>query len=126
MKLSQLGIRVGKQSAGAGFAQWTGPGVSNSFSATTLFTMPITNAVVSAVYTNLPPPQISSVKSTTGGQLQLSVQGTAFHAYIIQTSPDLITWTNAATNSADSNGTLLWSTTINAAVSGRFFRIAFP
>ncbi len=112
--------------SGQVFAQWTGPGVSNAFSATTLFTMPTTNAAVTAVYTTLTMPQITSFTMTNAGKFQLGVQGTALQSYLIQTSIDLINWTNVSTKIADSSGAFTWSASNNASVSARFFRVAFP
>jgi hypothetical protein len=112
--------------SGQAFVQWTGAGISNLFSPTTLFTMPATNAVVTAIYSNLPPPQISTFNTATAGQFQLSVKGTALHDYLVQSSDDLITWTTVSTNTADASGAFSMSAAINAAVPKRFYRIAFP
>lgn len=121
-----LSLTASAATSGKKFAQWTGAGVMSPASETTSFTMPGSNAVVSATYTNLPAPQITSVQSIAGGQLQLSVQGLAAQAYVFQTSDDLVSWSNVNTNTADANGVVHWSEAIDVTVPKKFFRITFP
>ncbi|MDB6124616.1 MAG: hypothetical protein JWQ71_3609 [Pedosphaera sp.] len=124
---SILSLTANPPASGQAFAQWIGSGVSNPTALTTSFTMPGSNTIISATYTNLPAPQITSINQTNGnGPIQLSVQGLASRAYVIQTSDDLLLWSNLATNTADSNGLLLYSTPVNAAIPKRFFRITYP
>ncbi|MDB6112910.1 MAG: hypothetical protein JWR69_4660, partial [Pedosphaera sp.] len=123
---SILSLTANPPPSGQAFAQWDGLGIGNPSSITTAFIVPGSNAVVTATYTNLPAPQFTSVKPAAGNQLQLSVQGTPLHGYVFQTSDDLGVWSSVVTNTADSNGVLVWSVAVNPAVPKRFFRIAFP
>ncbi|MDB6064031.1 MAG: hypothetical protein JWR26_239 [Pedosphaera sp.] len=123
---SILTLTANPPPSGQAFAQWIGSGVASPTSATTSFIVPGTNAAVTATYTNLPAPVIASFQNTPGGQFQISVHGIASQPYVIQTSDDLLTWSNVITNSADSNGNLSWGAPLNAAIPKRFFRIAFP
>ena len=88
---SRVTITANPAPSGQVFSQWNGSGISNVFSATTQFTMPATNAVVSAVYTPLAAPQITSFTTTNSGTFQIGVQeNRALQSYLIQTSVDLI------------------------------------
>lgn len=88
--------------------------------------MPGSNVVVTATYTNLPAPKISSVQLGNSNQLQVTVQGIAQQAYVVQSSIDLATWSNVVTNITDSNGMTFYSTVLDPALPKRFFRITFP
>jgi hypothetical protein len=123
---SILSLTANPPPSGKAFDRWTGPDVGSPSSVTTAFIVPGSNVVVAATYSNLPPPQITSVRKTVGGQLQLSVQGIPAHGYVFQTSDDLGIWSSVTTNTADASGVLVWSVPVDPAVPKRFFRIAFP
>jgi len=50
------------------------------------------------LFTFAPAPAVLAVPSLQGGQLQLLVQGQPGTPYVIQSSPDLVSWTPIATN----------------------------
>ncbi len=123
---SILNLTANPPPSGTAFSQWIGSGISTPNSPATLFIMPGSNTVVTATYTNLPAPQISSVQLVYTNQLQVTVQGIALQAYVIQASSDLSTWANIVTNTTDVNGITVWSTALDPALPKRFFRITFP
>jgi hypothetical protein len=55
------------------------------------------------LFTLAPAPAKLSVPSLRSGQLQLRLQGQPGTPYIIQSSPDLATWTSIATNTLTGN-----------------------
>ncbi len=123
---SILNFTANPPPSGKAFSQWIGAGVSSPSSSSTLFIMPGSNVVVTATYTNLPAPKISSVQLGNSNQLQVTVQGIAQQAYVVQSSIDLATWSNVVTNITDSNGMTFYSTVLDPALPKRFFRITFP
>ena len=64
---SILTLTANTAAPGQAFSQWTGPGISNAALPTTSFIMPATNAVVAAVFTNLPAPQFQLTVNSGSG-----------------------------------------------------------
>lgn len=123
---SILSLTANPPPSGQAFAQWNGAGVSNATAPTTLFIMPPTNAVVSATYTNLPAPQISSTQAGAGNQLQIQSLGIAGQAYVLQRTTNFVNWIDVSTNNADTGGHFLWNVPIDPTTPGQFFRVRFP
>jgi len=125
---SILSLSADPAPSGQVFAQWLGAGVSNAALPTTSFTMPAGDAVVTATYSNLPPPQILSVQLTGTGpvQLQIQVLGPASQAYVLQASPDFTAWVNLSTNATDVTGHFLWALPVDPALPKLFYRLTLP
>jgi hypothetical protein len=123
---SILSISANPAPSGQAFAQWIGAGVSNAASTTSLFIMPATNTVVTALYTNLPSPNFTGWQTTNGNTLALTATAAPKKLWVLQTSPDLITWTPISTNPADLNGVLQLVVPVNPAAPSQFFRLQSP
>jgi hypothetical protein len=124
---SILTLAANPAPSGMTFAGWTGSGIGNPGSATTSFIMPGGAATVTATYSNLPAPIFNPWQLSVGGT-NFSVTAQAFpnHAWVLQTSFDLATWTDAQTNSSNGGGTLQFSISVNATTPRQFFRLRAP
>ena len=109
------------------FAGWTGTNISNPGAATTSFIMPVNNASVTAVFSNLPPPVFGSVQLPPGAtNLTLSAQAFANQVWILQASSNLMTWQDIATNVSGPGGVLQFTNVWNNPPAVQFFRIRSP
>jgi hypothetical protein len=108
------------------FSQWTGAGVSNAASPNTLFTMPAASATVTAVYSNLPPPSFSSLQILGGTNLFITASAFANQQWILQTSTDLVVWTDVNSNTSTMAGLLQFTNLYNPAAGKKFFRLKSP
>src|SRR5262249_30810461 len=118
---SILNLNANPPAPGQAFSQWIGATVADPTSPTTLFVLPGSNITVTATFTNLPPPRITSLQNPGTGQLQIQSAGHANEAYVLQSSLDLVTWSNLTTNNADAFGGYLWTVPMDPASSQRFF-----
>jgi hypothetical protein len=125
---SILNLSANPPASGQRFAQWIGPGLSNSASPSTSFIMPGGDAVVTATYSNLPPPNIFLLTTAGANQLQLQIQaqGEATQSYVLQNSSNLVSWVNLSTNATDASGQFLWSVPVNPTAPRQFYRLTFP
>jgi hypothetical protein len=121
-------LTAGPAPSGKVFAGWSGAaGISNTASAITSFTMPATNVAVSVVYSNVPPPVITNYSLAGGTNLSVGAHAYANLAWILQSSTDLLNWTDIATNNSDSNQVLQVGTPVNSATAPKqFFRLRSP
>jgi len=80
------------------------------------------------VLTVLPPGPvtISSAEFLDADHLRLRGQGDANVTYIIQSSPDLVVWSNLGTTVADGSGAFEFVDATTAAFTMRFYRITLP
>ena len=88
--------------------------------------MPTNDATASAVFTNLPPPLFSNFQfsaSATGYALAAQVQ--ANQTWILQSSTNLQTWRDVATNYSTA-GTVQFSNNTSQFSPQSFFRIRSP
>jgi len=109
------------------FAGWIGAAVGKAASPTTAFIMPANNAVVSAVFSNLPPPSIQSFQLTANGSsVSLTAQALPNQPWILQSSTNLRQWQNLLTNSAALGLPLQFSNLANPSIPAQFFRLASP
>jgi len=123
---SILNLTANPPAPGQAFSQWTGATFADATSPTTLLVLPGSNVTVTATFTNLPPPQITSVQNHGTGQLQIQSAGHANEAYVLQHSLDLSSLSNLTTNNADAFGGYLWTVPIDPASPQRFFRLTYP
>ena len=123
---SILTIAANPAPPGKNFAGWLGAGISNAAAASTFFIMPTNDATVTAVFTNLPPPLFSNFQfsaSATGYALAAQVQ--ANQTWILQSSTNLQTWRDVATNYSTA-GTVQFSNNTSQFSPQSFFRIRSP
>ena len=124
---SILTLTANPASSGKVFAGWNGAGVGNPAATTTLFIMPTSNVVVSAVFTNLPAPVIGNFQFYLGTtNLTLSVQAAANQPWILQCSTNLATWQNVTTNVSNGGGLVQFTNHFGAGTQQQFFRIRSP
>ena len=112
--------------SGAVFSTWMGASVASPGSTTTSFIMPTNNISVTAVFTNLPSPQITSVQLVGGSNLVLSWAAAANQPWVLQASTDLTNWVNMNTNLASNLGALTYSNLYQPGVPMKFFRLKSP
>jgi hypothetical protein len=109
------------------FSGWVGSaGISNSASPITLFTMPTTNATVTAIYSDLPAPVFTNCNVIGGTNISLAAQAYANQPWILQSSTDLLHWVAVGTNSSSSNQLQLVVPIDQSAVPRQFFRLQSP
>ncbi len=124
---SILNLTANPAPSGQLFAGWTGAVVSNILSPTTVLVMPTNSVVVTATYSALPSPQITSAQYAGGGtSLSLSAQAYANQNWVLQSSSNLLNWTDVTTNAADINGLLQFTPPIDPAAPKQFYRIRSP
>ncbi len=113
--------------SGQTFAQWLG-GVGSPGSPSTSFIMPSGNATITATYTNLPPPSITSWQITGAGNTNFALTAIAAtnQFWILQSSTNLANWINVLTNPASAGG--MWQAVIpiDPAQPRQFFRLTSP
>ena len=109
------------------FAGWTGVGISNAASPTTLFIMPPNSASVTAMFSSLPPPVIRSFQlNVSATNYTLTAQALTNQQWILQTSSNLLVWVNMSTNFADASGLLQLTNLFNSGSTQEFFRLKSP
>jgi hypothetical protein len=109
------------------FAGWTGTNISNPGATTTSLIMPTNSASVMAVFSNLPPPVFGSLQLPPGAtNLTLSAQAFANQIWILQSSSNLATWQDIATNVSGAGGLLQFTNMWNNPPAAQFFRIRSP
>ena len=108
------------------FVQWVGAPVSNASSPTTLFTMPATDATVTAVYSNLPPPVLAGAQILSGSNLLITGTALANQPWVLQGSTNLVTWADVSTNLANSSGQLQIPNLFGSNSTRGFFRLKSP
>ena len=108
------------------FVGWIGTGINNTTSPTTTFIMPTSNALATAVFSNLPAPVFGNLQlAATKTNFMLSAQALVGQPWILQSSTNLATWLDIATNY--STGGLVQFTNIKSQLSSQlFFRIRSP
>ena len=124
---SILSLTANAAPSGKIFAGWTGAGISNAAAPTTFFTMPTNHASVTAVFTNLPPPVFGNFQFALGAtNLTLSAQALANLPWILQSSTDLVTWLDLATNFSSAGGLVQFTNSLVPPSPQKFFRIQSP
>jgi hypothetical protein len=124
---SILSLIANPAPSGMAFLQWSGAGVSNVLAPTTTFIMPKNDAAVSALYTNLPSPLITGYQAVNGGTtISITAQAYSNQAWILQSSTDLVNWTNINTNSSSGLSSVQFTIPIQAGNPESFFRITAP
>ena len=123
---SLLTLTANPPPSGTYFQQWVGASVSNSLSPVTQFTMPATNASLTAVFAALPPPVFGASQFVGGSNLLLTAQAFANQPWILQGSADLLTWNNLSTNPAATNGLLQFSLPVDPLAPRQFYRLKSP
>jgi hypothetical protein len=108
------------------FSQWLSSGVSNPASPTILFIMPTNNAVVTAVYTDIPAPVFTGWQIVGGTNVSLTAQTYPTQPWVLQTSSDLTNWVGVRTNYSDSGGIFQISIAVNPGTPTGFFRLKSP
>ena len=123
---SILTLTASNAPSGKIFAGWSGAGVSNAAATTTLFIMPTNSATVTAVFTNLPPPVFGNFQFTLGASnLTLSASALPNQLWILQSSSNLVTWQDVATNVSTGGGLVQFTNAIGNAPQ-KFYRIKSP
>jgi hypothetical protein len=122
---SILMLTASNAPSGKIFAGWTGAGVSNAAATSTLFIMPTNSANVKAVFTNIPAPYVNSL-SLSGGILQISAIAVSNLGWVLQTSSDLVNWSDVATNYSSAGSVVQFTNGITPSLSRAFFRIRSP
>jgi hypothetical protein len=123
---SMLTLTAAPAPAGEVFSHWTGPGIVNATATTTSFVMPGSNTTVTAVYLPLTAPSITGWSVTTTNTFALSASGSPNLQWILQSSTDLLNWTDGATNTSDASGQTQFQLFIDPVVPSRFFRLRSP
>ena len=124
---SVLTLAASAAPSGKVFSQWTGTGISNAASPTTLFIMPTNNASVTAVFTNLPPPVFGNFQVVPGAtSFTLSAQALANQPWILQRSTNLVFWLDIATNLSTAGGLVQFTNIVNPGTTQEFFRLKSP
>ncbi|MEY4384918.1 MAG: hypothetical protein RLY20_201 [Verrucomicrobiota bacterium] len=113
-------------SSGKLFAGWGGAAVANPSAPTTSFIMPTNSTTVTAIFTNLPSPVIASSTLTSSNTVALAAQAAANQPWVLEASPDLLSWTPVSTNTANGAGSLQLVVPVNAAPAQQFFRLRSP
>jgi len=113
--------------SGQWFAGWSGTGVSNAALQTTFYIMPTSNATVSALFTNLPSPDITGVNVTIGGnQFTLTALAVTNQPWVLESSTNLLDWLILSTNSSAPNGVIQFTPPLDLANPRQFFRLRSP
>jgi hypothetical protein len=123
---SILTLAANPPPSGKMFTGWIGSGISNAASAATIFTMPASDASVTATFTNLPPPVFGNVQLTGAGALALSAQAVANQSWILQSSTDLAAWQDVVTNLSSPSGLVQFTNQISSSLPREFFRVRSP
>ena len=122
---SILALTANVAPSGKVFVGWSGA-VSNATSVTTLFIMPTNSATVTALFTNLPPPVFSNFQFTLGASnLTLAASALPNQLWILQSSADLLTWQDMATNVSTGGGLVQFTNAIGNAPQ-KFYRLKSP
>ena len=108
------------------FSQWLSSGVSNPASPTILFIVPTNNAVITAVYTDIPAPVFTGWQIVGGTNVSLTAQTYPTQPWVLQTSSDLTNWVGVRTNYSDSGGIFQISIAVNPGTPTGFFRLKSP
>lgn len=122
---SVLTLTANPPPSGQYFAGWTGAGVSNAASPTTFFIMPAGASAVTATYANLPQPVFSACQ-LSGSTLSLAANAFANQLWILQSSTNLVNWTDVQTNTATAGGSVQFSLSTSQTGPRQFFRIRSP
>jgi hypothetical protein len=105
--------------SGYEFLSWSG---ADAFSNNQALVVMSGYRAVTATFTLLPPPPIFSSASLSGGNIQLNLSGlSSGTTVILESSPDLKTWTSIQTNNATGT-TLSFSTSLHGAFHAQFLR----
>jgi hypothetical protein len=106
--------------SGYEFASWTG---EDSYSDNVALVVMNGYRSVTANFAPLPPPPTFSGVSLSGGTIQLNISGLSFGTTVIlESSPELKTWTPVQTNTATGT-TLSLSISLNGALNAQFLRV---
>ena len=127
---SILSLTANAAAPGTAFSHWTGAGISNTATTATLFTMPGANTSVTAVFTNIPQPQIflTTPGKLVGGAFTLAAMGWPGQIYTVLGNTNLNNtngWTVIGTALAATNGAINFSTT-NTALPQQYFQLRYP
>ncbi|HEY6166447.1 MAG TPA: hypothetical protein VI454_00315, partial [Verrucomicrobiae bacterium] len=124
---SVLTLTANPPPSGMAFSQWLGPGVSNATAPSTLFVMPAGDATVTALSTNLPQPNITGWQFvSSSSNFLFSAQAATNSPWVLQSSFDLITWSDLSTNPPDLNGLLQLAIPITPGATQQFYRFRSP
>ena len=124
---SILALTANPAPSGQFFAGWTGAVVTNAFSLTTMFVMPTNNVILTAVYSNVPSPIITSAQLSGGTtSFLLSAQGNPSQNWILQCSSNLFNWVDLSTNGADMTGLVQFTPPVDPAAPRQFYRLRSP
>lgn len=108
------------------FAQWNGPGLTNATSTNLTFTMPAGNAAVTVVFSNLPPPNITSVQLLGGQNLFITATAYGNQPWVLQESSNLAVWTNLSTNISAPGGLLQLTNIVPSSTPQEYYRLKSP
>jgi hypothetical protein len=72
------------------------------------------------------PPLLSAITRQADGNVKLSASGEPNQAYLVQAGTDLVNWSVISTNTADTNGAVLFLDLDATNYSTRFYRLAVP
>ena len=123
---SILALAANPAPSGTIFAGWTSAAVASPNATTTSFIMPTNNAVVIALFTNLPSPQFISSTLSASNTISFDASAAANQPWVLETSPDLLNWIPVSTNPANGAGLLQLSVPVNIAPAQQFFRLRSP
>jgi hypothetical protein len=88
--------------------------------------MPTNTATVTAVFTNLPPPVFGNFQFTLGASnLTLSASALPNQSWVLQSSSNLVTWQDVATNVSSGGGLVQFTNAIGSSPQ-KFYRIKSP
>ena len=108
------------------FAGWIGAGISNVTTPNMTFIMPTNNANLTAVFSDLPPPAFTNYQIfPSTGNLVLSAQAFAGQSWILQSSTNLLSWLDMATN-VSTKGGQVWFTNSYGSAAKIFYRLRSP
>jgi hypothetical protein len=124
---SILRLTANTAPSGKYFAGWIGSGISNTASATTTLIMPTSNLMVTAIFSNLPGPVFGGIEFTpVATNILLSAPAFAGQIWILQSSTNLVTWFDVASNFSTANGIVQFTNNVSQLSSQGFFRIRSP
>ncbi|PWU14666.1 MAG: hypothetical protein C5B50_16820 [Verrucomicrobia bacterium] len=113
--------------SGKTFAGWQGASVSNAAGPTAWFIMPTNNAIVTATFSNLPPPLIQSFQpGSNAANFSVAAQAAANQTWILQSSTNLINWSDLGTNVSDGAGNIQFVVPANTNAPEEFYRVRSP
>jgi len=124
---SIIAITANPAPSGKYFMGWSGAGVLNPAAPNTSVIMPTNNLAVAAQYAQLPAPSFNYVSLLApGSNVLIQAQAFANQVWILQASPDLLTWTDIATNTSNPAGFIQFMPPAVVTQSRQFYRLRSP